>query len=38
MGGFDGNIWAAAEGPFWLFIDERADERQHKALQMIFSG
>jgi hypothetical protein len=38
MGGFDGNIWAAAEGPFGLFIDERADERQRKALQMIFSG
>jgi hypothetical protein len=38
MGGFEGNIWAGAEGPFGLFIDERADERQHKALQMIFGG
>ena len=38
MGGFAGNIWAGAEGPFGLFIDERADERQHEALQMIFGG
>ena len=38
MGGFEGNIWAGAEGPFGLFIDERADERQHEALRMIFGG
>jgi hypothetical protein len=38
MGGFEGNIWGGAEGPFGLFIDERADERQYKALQMIFGG
>jgi len=39
VGGFKGNIWAGntkANGGF--FFDERADERQREALQMIFSG
>lgn len=36
---FDGNLWAG-EGQITLglFIDERADERQREALQMVFSG
>ena len=39
IGGFKGNIWAgnvSASGGF--FFDERADEKQREALQMIFSG
>ena len=38
MGGFEGNIWAGAKAAFGLFFDERADERQREALQMIFGG
>jgi len=39
LGTFEGNIWAGeANGPFGLFIDERADERQREALEMIFGG
>ncbi|MGH8005870.1 MAG: DUF1326 domain-containing protein, partial [Candidatus Binatia bacterium] len=34
-----GNIWAGeAKISLGLFIDERADERQRHALQMVFSG
>jgi len=39
IGGFKGNIWSGnvkASGGF--FFDERADEKQREALQMIFSG
>jgi hypothetical protein len=36
---FEGNAWAGeAEVSLGLFIDERADERQREALQMIFGG
>ena len=36
---FEGNIWAGeAKVSMGLFIDERADERQRQALQLIFSG
>jgi hypothetical protein len=39
VGAFEGNIWAGeASGAFGWFIDERADERQRQALQMIFGG
>ncbi len=36
---FDGNIWAGAPvAKMGLYIDERADEAQRQALQMIFGG
>ena len=36
---FEGNIWAGeGKADLGLFIDERADERQREALQMIFGG
>ncbi len=36
---FEGNAWAGeADVSLGLFIDERADERQREALQMIFGG
>jgi hypothetical protein len=40
LGSFEGNIWSgrASNLRFGLFLDERADERQRDALQMIFSG
>src|SRR5690242_8134339 len=39
IGSFHGNIWAGeAKVAFGIFIDERADERQRKALQTIFGG
>jgi hypothetical protein len=39
LGYFEGNIWAGeAAVALGLFIDERADERQREALQMIFGG
>jgi hypothetical protein len=39
LGAFEGNVWAGeAEVALGLFIDERADERQREALQMIFGG
>jgi len=39
VGAFEGNLWVG-EGKvtMGLFIDERADERQCEALQMVFSG
>jgi hypothetical protein len=39
LGAFEGNVWAD-EGKLrmGLFIDERADERQRQALQMVFGG
>jgi hypothetical protein len=38
LGSFIGNIWADAKAAMGLFIDERANERQREALQMIFGG
>jgi hypothetical protein len=38
VGYFQGNVWAGAKVAMGLFIDERADERQREALQMIFGG
>jgi hypothetical protein len=39
VGAFEGNIWAGeAEVSLGMFIDERADEPQREALQMIFGG
>ncbi len=35
---FEGNAWAGAKAIMGLFMDERADERQREALQMIFGG
>ena len=36
---FEGNIWAGGtKMTMGVFIDERADERQREALQMIFGG
>ena len=36
---FEGNAWAGeSKVSLGLFIDERADERQREALQMIFGG
>ena len=38
LGYFEGNIWAGAKAIMGIFIDERADDRQRDALQMIFGG
>ena len=39
VGSFEGNVWAGEAKPaMGFFIDERADERQRKALQAIFGG
>ncbi len=38
LGAFEGNAWAGAKASIGIFIDERADERQREALQMIFGG
>jgi hypothetical protein len=39
LGAFTGNIWEGkTKASMAMFIDERADERQREALQMIFSG
>ena len=39
LASFEGNAWAGeAQASLGLFIDERADERQREALQMIFGG
>src|ERR687886_1714506 len=36
---FEGNIWdGKTKATMGIFIDERADERQREALQMIFGG
>ena len=36
---FEGNIWAGeTKAIMGFFLDERADKRQRKALQMIFGG
>src|SRR5215211_7579809 len=39
LASFEGNAWAGeAQASLGLFIDERADESQREALQMIFGG
>jgi hypothetical protein len=39
LGVFKGNIWEGqTKATMAMFIDERADERQREALQMIFGG
>jgi hypothetical protein len=39
LGTFKGNIWEGqTKASMAMFIDERADERQREALQMIFGG
>lgn len=39
LGAFKGNLWAGeAKASMAMFVDERADERQREALQMIFGG
>ena len=39
LAAFEGNVWAGeAKVRMGLFIDERADERQREALQIIFGG
>jgi hypothetical protein len=40
LGSFTGNIWAgqAKDATFGFFIDEKANEQQRQALQMIFGG
>ncbi|MBI4446114.1 MAG: DUF1326 domain-containing protein [Acidobacteria bacterium] len=39
VGAFQGNIWAGeTKAAMGMFLDERADERQREALQMIFGG
>jgi hypothetical protein len=39
VGAFEGNIWAGeTKATMGIFIDERADESQRQALQMIFGG
>jgi hypothetical protein len=39
LGYFQGNIWEGkTKASMAIFIDERADERQREALQMIFGG
>src|SRR5215813_14903480 len=38
LGYYRGNIWAGAKASMGIFIDDRANERQREALQMIFGG
>lgn len=39
LGQFEGNIWGGeTKATMGLFMDERADQRQREALQMIWSG
>jgi hypothetical protein len=39
VGAFEGNIWEGkTKASMGIFLDERADERQREALQMIFGG
>ena len=40
VGGFKGNIWAgeAKDATAAFFFDERSNEKQREALQMIFTG
>ena len=38
LGAFTGNIWAGAKVTMGIYMDERANESQRAALQMIFGG
>jgi hypothetical protein len=39
LGGFEGNLWAGeAKVALGLYLDERADDAQREALQIIFGG
>jgi hypothetical protein len=39
LGAFDGNIWEGqTKATMGMYLDDRADERQREALQMIFGG
>ena len=38
LGSFEGNIWKGAKATVGIYMDERADESQRGALQVIFSG
>ena len=39
LGAFDGNIWEGqTKGTMAIFLDERANDRQREALQLIFGG
>jgi hypothetical protein len=39
LGYFEGNIWAGeTKSAMGIYMDERADERQREALQVIFGG
>ncbi len=38
VGHLVGNIWAGAKAEMGIFIDDRANDRQREALQMIFGG
>ena len=39
LGAFDGNIWGGeTKATMGIYMDERADEPQREALQMIFGG
>lgn len=38
LGAYEGNIWEGNKADIAMFVDERADERQREALQVIYSG
>lgn len=38
LASFEGNVWAGAKADMAMFVDERADEQQRGALQVIWSG
>jgi hypothetical protein len=38
LGYFQGNLWAGAKATMAIFIDQRADDKQREALQMVFGG
>ena len=38
LGYFEGNLWAGAKATMAIFIDQRADDKQREALQMVFGG
>ena len=38
LGYFQGNLWAGAQATMAIFIDQRADDKQREALQMVFGG
>jgi hypothetical protein len=38
LGAFEGNLWEGAKATVGIYMDERADENQRGALQVIFGG